>query len=264
MYRIAAARINTLLRRNPDEFLPAPPRDLSDGVQLPEAGFLRQMAVNQRPDLAAIASRVRAEQAAVELAERQFYPDTEIYAKYDSFWQPASTQGPLRAQVGFNMNVPIYRSKLNAAVCEAQFKLAQRQAEYRQKAADVQFEVESAYAQVAESQQAIQIYRDKLLPAAQNNVGTARTNYAVGKTTFLNLLSAQQQFLMQREQYQQALATYNSRLADLERAVGGPLPMMARPEGVPRPPAQDLSIYKNATRAQPARNAAVPKDSLSR
>jgi outer membrane protein TolC len=153
MYRIAIARINTLLRRNPDEFLPAPPRDLSDGVQLPEAGFLRQMAVSQRPDLAAIASRVRAEQAAVELAERQFYPDTEIYAKYDSFWQPASTQGPLRAQVGFNMNVPIYRSKLNAAVCEAQFKLAQRQAEYRQKAADVQFEVESAYAQVAESQQ---------------------------------------------------------------------------------------------------------------
>ncbi len=27
MYRIAAARINTLLRRNPDEFLPAPPRN---------------------------------------------------------------------------------------------------------------------------------------------------------------------------------------------------------------------------------------------
>ena len=119
------------------------------------------------------------------------------------------------------MNVPIYRRKLNAAVCEAQFKLAQRQAEYRQKIADVQFEVESAYAQVSESQQAIQIYRTKLIPAAESNVNTARSNYDVGKTTFLNLVTAQQQFLMQREQYQQALAAYHSRLADLEAPLVG-------------------------------------------
>ncbi len=162
------------------------------------------------------------------------------------------------------MNVPIYRKKLNAAVCEAQFKLAQRQAEYRQKVADVQFEVESAYAQVAESQQAVQLYRAKLLPASENTVSTARANYDVGKTTFLNLLSAQQQFLMQREQYQQALASYNTRLADLERAVGGPLPALARPERVPTPPPQELSIYKNATPARPVRNAAVPPRNPSR
>src|SRR6202011_4863456 len=49
--RIAAARINTLLRRDPGEWLPPPPRTLSDGVQLPAAGFLRQVAVGQRPDL---------------------------------------------------------------------------------------------------------------------------------------------------------------------------------------------------------------------
>jgi outer membrane protein, heavy metal efflux system len=258
MRRIAAARINTLLRRTPDEWLPAPPRELATAVQLPAADLLRQMAVGQRPDLAAVGSRVRAEQAAVDLAMKQFYPDTEIYGKYDSFWQPAATQSPLRGQVGINMNVPIYRKKLNAAVCEAQFKLAQRQAEYRQKVADVQFEIESAYAQVLESQQSIEIYRAKLLPASENSVNTARSNYDVGKTTFLNLLSAQQQFLMQREQYQQALAAYNSRLADLERALGGPLPTRAQPDALPTPPPRDGSAYRNAIPARPARNAALP------
>ncbi len=264
MYRVATARINTLLRRNTDESLPAPPNELTERAQLPDAGLLRQMAVSQRPDLAAIASRARADQAAVELAYKQYYPDAEIYGKYDSFWQPASTQSPLRAQVGVNVNVPIYRRKLNAAVCEAQFKLAQRQAEYRQKMADVQFEVESAHAQVAESQQAIQIYRAKLIPAAESNVNTARTNYDVGKTTFLNLLTAQQQFLMQREQYQQALATYHSRLAELERAVGGPLPVMGQPERVQTPPPQDVSIYKNAVPARPVHSAAVPARAATR
>jgi outer membrane protein, heavy metal efflux system len=78
MYRIAGARINTLLQRNPSDALPPPPRELSGGVQLPDSAFLRQMAVGQRPDLAAIGSRVRSEQAAVNLALKQFYPYTEL------------------------------------------------------------------------------------------------------------------------------------------------------------------------------------------
>jgi outer membrane protein TolC len=224
MNRVATARLNTLLRRNPDEFLPPTPKQLPDVAAVPPAGLLRQMAIFQRPDLAAIAARARAEQAAVVLAMKQFYPDTEFYGRYDSFWQPAATQGDLRGQVGVNMNMPIYRGKLNAAVNEAQFRLSQRNAEYRQKVADVQFEVQSAYAQVSESQQAIELYRTSLLPVTEQSVATARENYDVGKTTFLNLLTAQQQLLMQREQYQQALAAYHSRVADLERAVGGPLP----------------------------------------
>jgi outer membrane protein TolC len=227
MNRVAIARINTLLRRSPDEFLPPAPKELPDVVALPPTSLLRQLAVTQRPDLAAIAARVRAEEAAVNLATKQFYPDTEVYGRYDSFWQPAATQGDLRGQVGVNMNMPIYRGKLNAAVNEARFRLSQRCAEYRQKMVDVQFEVESAYSEVRESQQAIELYRTSLLPVAEQSVETSRSNYNVGKTTFLNLLTAQQQLLMQREQYQQALAAYHSRMADLERAIGGPLPEMA-------------------------------------
>ena len=152
-------RINTLLQRDPRGHVPPPPRELNQNIPLPDAVLLRQLAVGQRPDLAAISARVQSEQAAVELALKQFYPDVEFYGKYDSFWQPAATQSPLRGQVGVNLNVPIYHRKLNAAVCEAQFKLAQRQAEYRQKVADVQFEVESAYAQVVESGQSVELYR---------------------------------------------------------------------------------------------------------
>ncbi|HTU27198.1 MAG TPA: TolC family protein, partial [Pirellulales bacterium] len=120
MNRVAVARLNTLLRRNPGEYLPAAPRELPEVVALPPVALLRQMAVTQRPDLAAIAARVRAEQAAVNLAMKQYFPDAEVYGRYDSFWQPAATQADLRGQVGVNLNMPIYRGKLNAAVNEAQ------------------------------------------------------------------------------------------------------------------------------------------------
>ena len=141
----------------------------------------------------------------------------------------------MRGQVGVNVNMPIYRQKLNAAVSEARFRLSQRQAEYGQKVADIQFEVESGYAQVEEAQQAIALYREKLLPAAEQTVATARANYDVGSTTFLNLLVAQQQLLVQREQFQQVVAAADSRRADLERAVGGELPIAGPPEEVPKP-----------------------------
>jgi cobalt-zinc-cadmium efflux system outer membrane protein len=230
MYRVAIARINTLLQRYPDQPLPPPPARLTAGIDPPPADLLRQMAVTARPDLASLSARIRAEEAAVALAYKQYYPDAEFYGKYDSFWQPAATQSDLRAQVGVNMNVPIYRRKLQAAVCEAEFRLNQRRAEYRQRAADVQYEVQAAYEQVLEARLAVQIYSDKLLPAAEQNLDAARTNYDVGKITFLGLLSAQQQLVAQREQYQQALAAYHSRLAELERVVGGPLPEMAGAE----------------------------------
>lgn len=235
MQRVAQARINALLRREPDQWLPPPPATLEEPPPLPPVMALRQIAVTQRPDLAAIGARVRSEQAAVELAHKQFFPDTELYGRYDSFWQPASTQGPLRGQVGVNVNMPVYRNKLKAAVSEAEFRLSQRQAEYSQKLADVQFDVESAYAQTVEAEQAIDLYRHKVLPATEQTVATTRANYDAGTTTFLNLLTAQQQLLRQREQFQQTLAAYQVRLAELERAIGGPLPEAYQPEPIATP-----------------------------
>ncbi|HEX4143340.1 MAG TPA: TolC family protein [Pirellulales bacterium] len=240
MYRVAVARINTLLRRNPDDFLPPAPALLADVVDPPPVLMLREMAVAQRPDLAALRARVRSEEVAVNLARKQYFPDTEVYGRYDSFWQPAATQGDLRGQVGVNMNMPIYRRKLQAAVTEAQFRVNQRRAEYQQKVADVRYEVQAAYEQVLEARLAVDIYVDKLLPVAAQNLDVARSNYDVGKSTFLNLLVAQQQLLSQREQYQQALASYHSRLAELQRVVGGPLPPTeaAPPEEVVAPLAE--------------------------
>jgi len=49
--------------------------------------------------------------------------------------------------------------------------------------------------------------------------------------------SGEQQLLMQREQFQQALAALHSRAAELDRAVGG-LPEPASPEEVPSPSAR--------------------------
>lgn len=224
MQRVAAARINTLLRRWPDAPLPPPPAELDPPQQPAEAALLWQTALQQRPDLAALAWRVQEEEAALALARKNYYPDVDLFGRYDTFWQPASTQGPLRAQVGVAMNLPVYREKLRAAVCEAQFRLAQRRAEFDARAQEIQYEVTSASEQIAESRQAVALYQDRLLPAAEQNVAAARANYENSKATFLALAQAQRQLVASREKQLEALVAYYRRLAELTRVVGGPAP----------------------------------------
>ena len=100
---VAAARINTLLHRRPDHSLPPPPKSLTVADGLPPVEGLREWAVEHRPELHAMAARVQAEQSAVALACKEFYPDFEVMGRYDRFW----TDREQRPQFGLNMNVPL-------------------------------------------------------------------------------------------------------------------------------------------------------------
>jgi outer membrane protein TolC len=219
MQQVAVARINTLLRRWPDAPLP-PPAELDPAQPPADSDLLWQTALQQRPDLAALAWRVQEAEASLELAYTNRRPDFDTFARYDTFWQPASTQGPLRAQVGVAMNLPVYRQKLQAAICEAQFRLNQRRAEFDQKALEIQYEVIAAAKQVEESRQTVEIYENQLIPTATQNVAAVRTNYLVAKASFLDLAQAQRQLVMMSERRLEAAITYHRRLAELDRAVG--------------------------------------------
>ncbi|HVC92655.1 MAG TPA: TolC family protein, partial [Pirellulales bacterium] len=238
---IAKARINTLLHRDPGAPLPPPPAALRAGEAPPPVEELRALALARRPDLAALAARIRAERAALALAYKDFYPDLELFARYDSFWQPDS-QRDLRSQVGMNMNVPLYRDRRRAAAREAMFNLSRRRAEYEQRVDDVNQEVQAAYEQLRESRRAVELYSSLSLPRAEQNVGAARAGYEAGQEDFLRLVFAQRQFISLRDKYQEAIANYHRRRAELERVIGGPLPI--EPSGEPIPPGRRLPLRR--------------------
>jgi outer membrane protein, heavy metal efflux system len=232
--KVAVARINTLLRRDPYAPLAPPPNQLNiPGVQLDRESY-QLLALEQRPDLRVLSAKVRAEQAAVTLAFKSYYPDVEVFGRYDTFWQPADTQSDLRPQVGVNVNVPIYKGRLNAAVQEAMFRVKQRCAELEQRRLDVQFEVASAFEELEESRQTLQLYGEKLIPAAEQNVAAARSSYDVSKATFLDLATAQRQLITLREEREMTLAIYHKRLAELTRVTGGSVMTETYPAKAPQ------------------------------
>jgi outer membrane protein, heavy metal efflux system len=214
--QVAVARINTLLHRAADHPLPPPPAEAPLPDSLPSSETLQQFAVESRPDLYALHARVRAEEANLALASKEYYPDVNLVAKYDGFMPE-----PMRPQVGFEFNLPLQRDRRAASVREASDRLSQRRAEYQDRLDQVRYEVEASRARAFQSQSVVALYRQKILPAAERNLESAQANYTSGKLDFLRLLDAQRQLYSQREMYHQAIADYHRRLAELERAIGG-------------------------------------------
>jgi outer membrane protein, heavy metal efflux system len=216
--KIAVARINMLLHRRPDHPLPPPPGEMPRNDSLPPEENMLQTAARCRPDLFAAQARIRAEEANLDLACKEYYPDLNLTAKYDGFMPEE-----MRPQVGMELNMPLHNNRRAAAVREVSERLQQRKAEYQERWDQVQFEVQSSLVRVVQTRQVIRLYEEKILPATQRSVDSATANYTSGKLDFLRLLDAERQVYAQREMYYQAIAEYRRRLAELDRAVGEPV-----------------------------------------
>lgn len=225
MRKVAVARINTLRALPPGEILPPPPRSLPALPDVPDAESLRGLALSRRADLRALEDRIAAEQAALCLARREYWPDAEIAAGYDTIMGngPARDLAP---QVAVRLNIPLALGKRNAAVAEACARIAQKRAELAARVNQVSFQVQEAYEQLVESRRMLELYEKTMLPKAEQNVNEALKAYVNGKAPFLSLIEAQRNLTSMRDRRFEIAAEQARRQATLERVVGGVLPAM--------------------------------------
>jgi outer membrane protein TolC len=223
---VAVARLNTLLHQDTDAPLPPPPEEVRPGEPPQDVHRLQAAAVASRPDLRALEDRIAAERAALALAHKEFCPDVEVTAAYDTIMGNGPTRD-LAPQIGVRVNLPVRCAKRYGMIAEADARLAQGEAELARQTDQVKFEVSQAYEQVTESARVVRLYEQTILPAARNNFKAAQAAYATGRVPFLSLIEAQRNVVMLRDRYYEALAESLRRQAALERATGGPLVLEA-------------------------------------
>jgi outer membrane protein TolC len=221
MKKVAIARINTLMHLPTCAPLPPAPREIEHVEVALDLCDLQTRALAQRPDLKALADRIAAEEASLGLAYKEFCPDFEVMAAYDAFWQPKERD--LRPMLGVRLNLPVRKDRRHAAVAEAQARIAQRQAELARQTDQVNLQVAEAYEQLRESERALQLYNETILPAARENVKAAVTAYSTGKAPFLTLIEAERNLINIRDRFYETSADVLRRRATLERVIGGPL-----------------------------------------
>ena len=228
---VVVAQLNGLLHRAPHLPLPPPPAELPT-AESPEASVasLEKRALERRPEVEVERARIRAAEARIASAEREYFPDFGLMASYNSMWAMPEHQWMLGASV----EIPIQRSRRAAAVDEAEAHLAAARSALARRADEVRVEVASARRRVLEARHVVRLHRDRLLPVARAQVEAARAGFIAGTNDFSTLVQAEKNLRSVELRHRMAQAELFRRLADLSRAIGVPPGISDRAEGSAR------------------------------
>ena len=210
------ARLNTLLLRTPDAPLP-PPESLPKPPAVPPLEQLRDLALGRHPDLRALAVRRQANQRREALAKRQFFPDLTLRTGYNSLWN--DEQKRLSVEASINLPLP---GKRRARLDQVRSEGLRLVSQWQSRRARILEVLQRRYEEVMESEHVIRLYRQRLLPLAEDNLAAARADYASGAGDFVDLLGAEKHLSGVRLQLARSLSEHYRRLAALERLTGGP------------------------------------------
>jgi outer membrane protein TolC len=230
--RVTAAQLAALLHLGDGAAIPPLPETLPAlAAPADPEETLADQALHERPEVRAADARVEGRRAAEALARREFLPDFKIVGAYDTFWELPDQ----RPYVGLEFNVPLQIGRRRAALEEARAE-AERAGLERQAMADtVRAEVASAVLRLHESQHLIAITRDRMIPAARDQVAAARAGYESGVTPFRELVEAERALRSTELDEQRAVAEESRRAAELLAALG--IAPGAAPEAQPETPA---------------------------
>ncbi len=215
--RVTAEQINALLHRSAARALPPPPtRAMVPAGAADPVDQLIEQALEDRPELAAAEARVAAEEARVDLAWRGYFPDFTVTGSYNRLWQ----ERDLQPFVGIQLNVPLQLGRRRAAVEEARARLGQARSQLVAIEDEVRLGVQSGVDRFAEARHVERLFRDRLLPAARDQVDAARLGFETGRNSFLALIDAERNLRNVELGQEEALANLGRRRAELDRALG--------------------------------------------
>jgi len=222
----ARARLNTLMGR--DANAPLNVRgQFAALADLPGAPALEKIAAQSRPDL--VAARESAERSHREqaLAKRAYVPDFTVSGGY--MLMPAGSNFRNNYMIEGAMNLPwLNRRKNDAEIAEAAARATEQDAEYAELRIAAFGQIQDALVQADASQKLVRLYHDQLLPQAETTLQSSVIAYENDKTDFLNLLDSQMTVIDVDLAWIQAVADFDSRLADLELATGASLDQIQR------------------------------------
>lgn len=171
-------------------------------------------------ELAALDRRIDEQRARLSLAQALRVPDITPTATLTHDSEPEFTYG---WRAGVAVTLPIFTTHKAGVVVE-EATLAQLVAARQAASARISAEVNAAAVSAEAQRQAYVRYRDQILPQADQVERLAQDSYQLGQTGLAALLQALQSSRDVRLRALDAIAQFHTSLADLERAIGAPLP----------------------------------------
>jgi outer membrane protein, heavy metal efflux system len=224
---LAQARLNTLLGRDPDTPVSVAGQ-FAVAAALPGARTLDGMALQSRPDLMAAAQAAVRSHTEQALAKKAYVPDFTVSGGY--MLMPAGSPMRNEYMVEGSINLPwLNRRKHDAEIAEATARTTEQDAELSSLRNVAFGQIQDALVEAQAAQKLAHVYHDQLRPQAEATLESSVIAYENDKTSFLNLLDSQMTVINVDLAWLDAVADFDTRLADLELATGTPLEQSTTP-----------------------------------
>ena len=263
----AKAALARELHVSPESDLQALP--IGGGVSAPDQiERLYRLAVASRPDLKGRLAAIARDGKAVELARKRYYPNLTlgfIYQDMEKTNAMSPTAGGMPNVgmfVGFNL--PVYRKKLAAGVCEAEARRAANARLYEAERDQANRDVKELFTQAKVQEDVLAILNRTNLPNARQVLKLTGSEFTAGNVDALSLITAQRDLLQVRLEVAQVETDLAKSLAQLERAVGADLsehpprePAAAPVDAPPTPPGEP-GPFREATESREGERGPAP------
>ena len=215
----AQSQLNVLMNRPATDALSAPAPNAFREFPL-RANEIETAALQLRPELQGASNRIAAAKAQHDLARRAWVPDPELRVEARQY----NGSGFIEYDTGVFFNLPwVNPGKYKSAIAEA--KLNRESAEHDLAAlrAETSGLVRDQVKKITTFHHHYTLFRDRLLPLAQQTLDATRIAYQNDRASLLEMLTAQRTARETESTLQRHLADYLTALAELESITGANL-----------------------------------------
>jgi outer membrane protein TolC len=218
----ARAQLNSLMGRSPEAAAEIAGSYRSPGT-LPSIEELERVAIEHRPELAALRKQIVKSGDESGLARLAMKPDITVAA--GAMLMPTGSFSRTAYMAELTMNLPsLNRARHDGEAKQADAATDVARAELDARTSVVFLEIRQAQIAVQSAQKRVKLYRDTLLPQAEAAFKASTAAYQNNRGEFMNLVDSQNLLLDVRTATYKALADADTGSAQLERAIGAPIP----------------------------------------
>jgi len=217
------ARLNALLNRPTTEIFDLPSILTFEPVNYTDDELLAKVS-RHNPDLRATSFEIEAAHRQRERANKNYLPDITLGLDYiatgDARMPGVQDSGDdaLSATIGFTL--PIWRSKYDAGVKEADAILRQQQFKRDQQLNTFHAETVTALFKLRDAQRQIDLYEKALLPKANESLVATQRAYSTGAAPFADTIDAQRMLLNFELSFARAITDHHQARIVLEKLTG--------------------------------------------
>ncbi|MGA9118435.1 MAG: TolC family protein [Bacteroidota bacterium] len=215
---VAESMINTLLSRPTNAPLGEVP-EIESTIPAWTFEQLRPLALENRPELKSMGYNLAMNRAELSATKKEYFPDLMVQVMYkdmamtkNDFWS---------TMVGISIPIAPWASgKVGSKVDEDELNVKKAEEDLTAMSNMALFEVQDALVQTQSNQDVVRLFKNTVIPQAEQTLLSTQAAYQTGKADFLTLIDAYRTLLKARLDHYTAVVQFMTSQARLEQAVG--------------------------------------------